>query len=159
LTNHEQLGLQYFAQFADVQKSLDQEYRRQNRHLAQLKAQKQKMDDYHDDKEKADERRIEAEKKHNKVAAEELSASKKNDGLVFALEDKRKELKIYKGDKNRGIDGDLAKKEKNLKLIEDGKLEQETLADKTMALEIFRLRERIKTVKTTRCVDKISIVF
>jgi hypothetical protein len=110
------------------------------------------MDDYHDDKEKADERRIEAAQKWKIVATEEAGASKRNDGLLLALEDKRKDLKIYEGDnKKKGTDGELAKKESALKLLKTGKQEQETLADKTMALEIYKLRNKIERQKTTRC--------
>jgi hypothetical protein len=133
---------QYFAQFADVQKSLDQEYRKQNRYLMQLKLQILKLTNFHEEKDTVDTKRIAAVKKYKLASTEETSASKKKTVLNGKLADTEKNLTT--------TSGDLKTKGNRLKSLEIETQILEALADKTMTTEIATLKTKMAVAKSER---------
>ena len=121
---------------------MDQEYRKQKRYLTQLEQQQLKMAGYKEEKEAADEKRIQAVKQYGLASAVEASASTKNKLGLDSVTDKQKDV--------QAIDDELAKKAKSLKQSEIDRRGLEETADKTMGREIETLQTKIAGARTER---------
>jgi hypothetical protein len=125
---------------------LDREYRKQKRYLTQLGQQQLKMAGYKEEKEAADQKRIQAVKLYGIASAVEAKASTKNKLDFDSVTDKKKDVKA--------IDDELAKKAKSLEQSEKDRLNLEDTADKTIAREIEALHTKIDGARTKRLFSK-----